>query len=108
MHISPVTTFCVSWWTTILMTARIDAYIEANALDVSLEISAGASPSDPASTLLELDFGAPGVTSIVWATGYRMDFAWILDAQLDEQGVPSHHGGFTAEPGPYLWVAVAH
>jgi len=31
-----------------------------------------------------------------------MDFGWILDAQLDEQGFPVHQGGVTAEPGLYF------
>jgi putative flavoprotein involved in K+ transport len=49
-----------------------------------------------------LDLAAAGVTSIVWATGYRMDFGWIFDAQFDEQGFPVHQGGITTEPGLYF------
>jgi putative flavoprotein involved in K+ transport len=38
----------------------------------------------------------------VWATGYRMDFGWILDAEFDEQGFPVHHCGVISEPGLYF------
>jgi putative flavoprotein involved in K+ transport len=85
-----------------IMKARIDAYIEANALSAPLQDPSSASSAGFASPLLELDLLAAGVTSIVWATGYRMDFGWILDAQLDEQGFPVHQGGVTAEPGLYF------
>jgi putative flavoprotein involved in K+ transport len=81
--------------------ARIDAYIEANALDLPVEL--GASPiADTRELLRELDLDAAAVTSIVWATGYRMDFGWILDAEFDEQGFPVHKGGVTPESGLYF------
>jgi len=84
-----------------LINARIDAYIEANALDLPVE--PGDSPiADTCEPLRELDLEAAGVTSIVWATGYRMDFGWIFDAEFDEQGFPVHKGGITPEPGLYF------
>jgi putative flavoprotein involved in K+ transport len=84
-----------------LIKAQIDAYIEANALDAP--VAPGGSPiPDMCETLRELDVDAAGVTSIVWATGYRMDFGWILDAEFDEQGFPVHQGGVTSEPGLYF------
>jgi putative flavoprotein involved in K+ transport len=86
----------------LLMKARIDAYIEANALNAPMEESSGGAAADMGEPVRELDLEAAGVTSIVWATGYRMDFGWILDAQFDEQGFPVHQGGITAEPGLYF------
>jgi putative flavoprotein involved in K+ transport len=64
--------------------------------------SSGGAAADMGEPVRELDLEAAGVTSIVWATGYRMDFGWILDAQFDEQGFPLHQGGITAEPGLYF------
>lgn len=85
-----------------MMTQRIDAYIEANALDAP-PAPVGDLPTAPmGASLRNLDLAAAGVGSIVWATGYRLDFGWILDAQLDEQGFPVHQGGVTAEPGLYF------
>jgi putative flavoprotein involved in K+ transport len=84
-----------------LIKARIDAYIEANGLDAPVE--SDSSPiADTYEPLRELDLDAAGVTSIVWATGYRMDFGWIFDAEFDEQGFPVHQGGVTPELGLYF------
>jgi putative flavoprotein involved in K+ transport len=83
--------------------ARIDAYIAANGLDAppdKPDVPPG--PDHPDTSLRELDLEAAGVTAIVWATGYRMDFGWIVDAEFDEQGFPVHEGGITREPGLYF------
>jgi len=58
--------------------------------------------ADTFEPLRELDLDAAGVTSIVWATGYRLDFGWIFDAEFDEQDFPVHNGGITREPGLYF------
>ena len=81
--------------------ARIDAYIGTNAVAAPIDpmVSHAEDALDPPR---ELDLDAAGVTSIVWATGYRMDFGWILDVELDEQGYPVHRGGVTPEPGLYF------
>jgi len=83
--------------------ARIDAYIEANGLDAPPDKpGVPPAPDRTDTSLRELDLGAAGVTAIVWATGYRLDFGWIRDAQFDEQGFPVHAGGVTGEPGLYF------
>ena len=41
-------------------------------------------------------------TSVVWATGYRMDLGWILDADFDEQGYPVHQAGVSPARGLYF------
>lgn len=81
--------------------ARIDAYIEANALDAPL-VSSASVDDDHYAPPRELDLADAGVTSIVWATGYRMDFNWIFDAEFDEQGFPVHQAGITHAPGLYF------
>jgi putative flavoprotein involved in K+ transport len=85
-----------------MITSRIDAYIEANGLDTPPAALNDASATQMGEPLRELDLASVDVTSIVWATGYRMDFGWILDAQFDEQGFPVHQGGVTSEPGLYF------
>jgi putative flavoprotein involved in K+ transport len=37
--------------------------------------------------------------AVVWATGYRPDFAWIEAPVLDTEGRPVHRRGMTAVPG---------
>ena len=43
----------------------------------------------------ELDLDAAGIRSIVWATGYRLDFGWVDLPIFDERGYPRHVRGVT-------------
>ena len=43
-----------------------------------------------------------GITSIVWATGYELDFRWLRTAAVDDHGQPVHRRGISAEPGVYF------
>jgi putative flavoprotein involved in K+ transport len=47
----------------------------------------------------ELDLAAEGVSSVVWTSGYRLDFGWIDLPIFDEQGAPRHVRGVTDVPG---------
>ena len=81
--------------------ARIDAFIDMNDIDAPADM--GATPaSDTAASPRELDLEAAGITSVVWATGYRMNLGWILDAEFDDQGYPVHEGGVTPQGGLYF------
>jgi putative flavoprotein involved in K+ transport len=50
----------------------------------------------------ELDLAAEGISSVIWATGFRFDFGWIPDLELDAMGYPRHRRGKTPIPGLYL------
>jgi putative flavoprotein involved in K+ transport len=52
-------------------------------------------------TVTELDLDAAGVSTIIWATGYRLDFGWVNIPVLDEWGYPKHTRGVTIQPGLY-------
>lgn len=39
--------------------------------------------------------------SVVWATGYRLDFGWVDLPVLDQWGYPKHVRGVTTYPGLY-------
>ncbi len=43
-----------------------------------------------------------GITSIIWATGFAVDFAWIKADIFDQRGVPSHERGISPIPGLYF------
>jgi putative flavoprotein involved in K+ transport len=77
-----------------------DAYAAAAGLDLPPDDRA---PSDgfvpPTSTSLDLE-GA-GVGSVLWATGYRLDFGWVDLPVFDEWGYPRHVRGVTEHPGLY-------
>jgi putative flavoprotein involved in K+ transport len=81
--------------------ARIDAFIEVHDIDAPGDIVATPA-ADTGESLRELDLEAAGITSVIWATGYRMDLGWILDADFDDQGYPVHRGGVTPEAGLYF------
>ena len=59
--------------------------------------------------LLELDLADAGVTSIIWATGYVLDFDWLKLDTFDDKGRPAHERGVTKIPGLYFlglaWLA---
>ncbi|WP_244301179.1 hypothetical protein [Leucobacter insecticola] len=50
----------------------------------------------------ELDLRAAGITSIVWATGFHVDYSWLKVEALDTNGRPLHQRGVSPEPGVYF------
>jgi putative flavoprotein involved in K+ transport len=48
-----------------------------------------------------IDLAAENIRSIVWATGYRRDYAWLQVPVLDQDGEIEHEGGVTPAPGLY-------
>jgi putative flavoprotein involved in K+ transport len=82
-----------------------DAYVARNGLDLPEEPEARNTLPDPECVthpILELDLAAAGVTSIVWATGYAVDYSWLNVNALDAKGKPRHQRGVSSEPGVYF------
>jgi putative flavoprotein involved in K+ transport len=82
-----------------------DAYALRNGLDLPEDPQARVIPPDPACLthpLLELDLEKANVTSILWATGYAVDFRWLQVEAFDENGKPKHQRGVSKEPGVYF------
>ena len=82
-----------------------DAYIARNGLDLPKEPEARNLLPDPecvTNPVLELDLAEAGVTSILWATGYAVDFNWLNVNAFDENGRPQHQRGVSTEPGVYF------
>lgn len=52
-------------------------------------------------TSSELDLDAERIGSVVWATGYELDFGWVDLPIMDEWGYPRHTRGVTVHPGLY-------
>jgi putative flavoprotein involved in K+ transport len=52
--------------------------------------------------LTELNLAEAGITSIVWATGYTLDFGWIDIDAFDDKGAPIHQRGVSKVPGLYF------
>jgi putative flavoprotein involved in K+ transport len=79
--------------------------VEANGLDLPEEPSARDIPADPpcvTDPILSLDLAAAGITTILWSTGYTVDFSWLRVGAVDDRGRPIHTRGISAEPGVYF------
>jgi putative flavoprotein involved in K+ transport len=82
-----------------------DAYIARNGLDLPQEPEARIIDPDPrcvTDPILELNLAEAGVTSIIWATGFAVDYSWLKVDAIDKEGKPRHQRGISAEPGVYF------
>ncbi|PSS57857.1 NAD(P)/FAD-dependent oxidoreductase [Pseudomonas sp. BBP2017] len=89
-----------------------DAYIASNGLDLPPEPEARIMLPDPeciSNPILELDLAKAGITTIIWATGYSVDYAWLQVNAFKADGKPQHQRGVSSEPGIYFvglpWLA---
>jgi putative flavoprotein involved in K+ transport len=55
----------------------------------------------PTSTRLQLDLRSGEIRAIVWATGFRPDYAWLDVPVVDAKGQLRHDGGVVGSPGLY-------
>ncbi|PWQ95488.1 flavin-containing monooxygenase [Leucothrix pacifica] len=82
-----------------------DAYVEQNGLDLPEEPEARQMLPDPGCLthpILEMDLAEAGITSIIWATGFGVDYSWLNVNAFDEKGMPAHQRGVSTEPGVYF------
>ncbi len=82
-----------------------DAYIERTGIDLPPDPDARNVFPDPdclSNPVRDLDLAAAGITSIIWATGFRQDFSWMKVDAFDDQGRPRHQRGVSSEPGIYF------
>ena len=82
-----------------------DEFIARNGLTLPEEPAArvlGPLPSDAIEPALELDLASAGITSIIWATGFSVDYSWLQVDAVDENGRPVHRRGVSSEPGVYF------
>ncbi len=82
-----------------------DDYVARNGIDLPEEPEAWEVQPDPVCVtepVLELDVAEAGITSIVWATGFRFDFSWLDVPGAFRDGMPFHKRGISAQPGIYF------
>ena len=82
-----------------------DAYAAEHDLDLPQETAVheiGPDPSCVTDPLLALNLADAGITTIIWATGYTHDFAWLKVNAFDAQGRPNHQRGVSVVPGLYF------
>ncbi len=79
----------------------IDAFILKHNIEAPVE--APYEPIwQPKDTALSLDIQKAGITTVIWAVGYNLDFRWVEIPVFDGQGYPSHERGVTPISGLYF------
>lgn len=86
-----------------MVKTKIDEYIRNN------HIEAEPAPDESrlrngydAEIIEQVDLNAAGISTIIWATGYKFDFSWVKLPILDEYGYPMQTRGVTEYPGLYF------
>jgi len=82
-----------------------DAYVARNGFEFPQEEEARTIELDPqcvTDPILALNLAEAGITSIIWATGFTVDYSWLKVGAFDEEGRPKHQRGISAEPGVYF------
>ncbi len=80
---------------------RIDAHIIRHDLGRMVEPASRPAPWVPVEGPSTIDLRAEGIGTIVWATGYRRNYAWLKVPVLDADGELRHDGGIVARAGLY-------
>ena len=82
-----------------------DAYVTQTGLDLPPEPDARKIEPNPdcvTHPVLDLHLGNAGISAIVWATGYTLDYDWLKPRVFDEKGRPAHDRGVTAVRGLFF------
>ena len=81
---------------------QVDEYIEKTGLDAPLETLPELRYGYEAEVILDLDLKSVGITTVIWATGYKFDFNIVRLPVFDEDGYPQQKRGVTEYPGLYF------
>jgi len=77
---------------------QIDAYIARKGIDAPEE-PPFVKVWEPETERAEIDLEAAGITSVLWAIGFRPDYSWIEADVFDARGKPVFNRGVTAQKG---------
>ena len=97
-----------AWFAEFIKSA--DDYVQQNGLDLPNEERQREALPDPKEVLapiLELDLRATGISSVIWANGFRYDFDWVhlpVFAEMSDppRKEPIHRRGVTDVRGAYF------
>lgn len=82
-----------------------DAYVDRNGMDLPEDPEAREFVSDPkclTDPIRELNVAEAGIASVIWATGFAVDYSWLKVNAFDENEKPKHQRGISNEPGVYF------
>lgn len=80
----------------------VDGYVQARGLDAPVEELPVMRDAYEQPITEKLDASASGITSVVWACGYRHDYGFVDIPVFDSQGYPVQQRGVTELPGLYF------
>ena len=83
------------------MKVMLDAYIAAAGIEAPVAEPVPVDDWQLPSSGARLDLDAEGITSVIWSTGYGLDFGFLDIPVLDEWNYPRHSRGVTEVPGLY-------
>ncbi len=84
------------------ITAMIDQYIARNGINVSEEVLPHYQDGYAVDDVTDLDLKAEGISTIIWAMGYKFDYSLVRLPVTDEVGYPIQQRGVTHSPGLYF------
>jgi putative flavoprotein involved in K+ transport len=82
-------------------TSAVDDYLRGHDIDAA-EVPTSISPGITSNPIDRIDIRASNIRSVVWATGYRLDFRWVELPIFDARGEPVQRRGVTSAPGIYF------
>ena len=89
--------------------AQIMQAIDEHITKTGMEVEANRTTAEALSNgvtstkaILTLDLQSAGISTIIWASGYKLDFGWVQIPVFDQTGYPVHQRGITVFPGLYF------
>jgi len=79
---------------------RIDRFIDESLIDAPIED--GPSRIEVGSATTSLDLARTGISTVMWATGFRRRYPWLQVPVVDSRGELVHDGGITPSAGLYV------
>ncbi|NRP51466.1 putative oxidoreductase CzcO [Aliiroseovarius sp. xm-m-354] len=82
-----------------------DAYVARTGLNLPEEPEARQMYPDPqclTQPIRSVALQNEGISTIIWATGFRQDFSWLKVDAFDDRGAPLHNRGVSVEPDIYF------
>jgi len=80
----------------------IDSFITQTGLDAPAESLPELRDGYAADVITDIDLDSAGITTIIWAMGYRFDFDLVKLPVFDEDGYPVQRRGVTDYPGLFF------
>jgi putative flavoprotein involved in K+ transport len=82
--------------------SRIDRHARQSGLESEVSTRERVTGIETGPSPTTIDLRADGISSVIWATGYRREYPWLHVPVLDARGELVHRAGVTAAPGIYV------